>query len=134
MFYLWDIEIFHKILKSGCSVEKSQLRDAKRLKKNITLKSIIAWRIFWLTRIMGESKNQNCELVLTEKEWHILYQKVNRKNPPRNPPKIKDVCYWIAKLGGYIGRKCDFPPGIISIWRGWTRFMEVVEDYHAFCG
>lgn len=32
----WNIELFHKILKSGCSVEKAQLRHAENL-KNILL-------------------------------------------------------------------------------------------------
>lgn len=132
--YRWNIEIFHKIIKSGCSVEKSQLRTAERLKKYIILKSIIAWRIFWLSRTFRLSCHQSCVTVLSEEEWKILYRKVNKKSPPQVPPKIEEVYYWIAKLGGYIGRKSDPPPGVISVWRGWTRFMEVIEDYHAFCG
>ena len=43
----WNIELFHKVLKSGCGVEKAQLRTASRLKKYIILKSIVAWRLFW---------------------------------------------------------------------------------------
>ncbi|MHB1949443.1 MAG: IS4 family transposase [Gammaproteobacteria bacterium] len=132
--YRWNIEIFHKILKSGCSVEKVQLRNAERLKKYITLKSIVAWRIFWLTRVLNKFENQSCDLVLSEKEWHILYQKINKKKPSKIPPTVKEVYYWIAKLGGYIGRKSDSPPGIISIWRGWTRLMDAIEDYYDFCG
>lgn len=42
----WNIEIFHKILKSGCSIEAAQLRERERLIKYITMKSIVAWRIF----------------------------------------------------------------------------------------
>ncbi|EMF88997.1 hypothetical protein LEP1GSC005_1152 [Leptospira santarosai str. ST188] len=30
----WKIEVFHKILKSGCKAEESKLRTADRLKKN----------------------------------------------------------------------------------------------------
>jgi hypothetical protein len=132
--YRWNIEVFHKILKSGCSIEKAQLRDASGLKKLITLKSIVAWRIFWLARTMREVNEHSCELVLTKQEWQILYRKMNNRNPPKKAPQVKEVYYWIAKLGGYLGRKSDPPPGIISIWRGWTRFSEVIEDYHAFCG
>ena len=33
------------------------------------------------------------------------------------------------KLGGYIGRATDPPPSIISLWRGWQRFMDMVDDY-----
>ncbi|MBS0290489.1 MAG: IS4 family transposase, partial [Proteobacteria bacterium] len=54
--YRWNVEVFHKILKSGCSVEKTQLRNASRQKKYITLKSIIAWRLFWLTRTFERAR------------------------------------------------------------------------------
>lgn len=130
----WNIEIFHKIIKSGCSVEKAQLRTAERLKKYIVLKSIIAWRLFWLCRTFKVSQEDSCELVLSEMEWKILYQKIHHQPPPTTPPRIKEIYHWIARLGGYIDRKSDPPPGIVSIWRGWTRFTEVIEDYHAFCG
>jgi len=32
---------------------------------------------------------------------------------------------WIAKLGGYLGRKSDDPPGIIVLWRGLTRLNDI---------
>jgi hypothetical protein len=33
----------------------------------------------------------------------------------------------IAKLGGYLDRKCDRVPGFESMWRGYTRFCDMVE-------
>ena len=42
----WNVELFHKILKSGCAVESAQLRTRNKLIKYITIKSVIAWRIF----------------------------------------------------------------------------------------
>jgi len=47
----WQIELFHKVLKSGCAAEKAQLREARRLKNYITVKSVIAWRLFWLSHV-----------------------------------------------------------------------------------
>jgi Transposase DNA-binding/Transposase DDE domain len=132
--YRWNIEIFHKILKSGCGIEKAQLRDGKKLKKYITLKSIVAWRIFWLTRTFERNKDRQCDTVLTKDEWTILYKKFNQNRLPVEPPLIRDVYCWIGQLGGYINRKSDLYPGIISIWKGWTRFMDLIEDYYAFCG
>lgn len=32
----------------------------------------------------------------------------------------------IAKLGGYLNRKCDGPPGFGSLWRGYARFYDMV--------
>lgn len=130
----WNIELLHKILKSGCSIEKAQLRNAKKLKKYATIKSIVAWRIFWLTRTLAHDANEKCNTILSEDEWKILYLKFNKNKLSYYVPSVREVYYWIARLGGYINRRTDPPPGIISIWKGWQRFMELIEDYYAFCG
>ena len=43
----WNIELFHKVLKSGCRVEAARLRAADRLAKLAAVLSVVAWRIFW---------------------------------------------------------------------------------------
>src|SRR5258708_35896864 len=40
----WKIEIFHKILKSGCKAEESRLRTAQRLTNLIAVFCILSWR------------------------------------------------------------------------------------------
>ncbi|MGC9260524.1 MAG: IS4 family transposase [Phycisphaerae bacterium] len=35
----------------------------------------------------------------------------------------------MAKLGGYIGRRSDGPPGWLTIWRGWQRLLLLVEGF-----
>lgn len=45
----WKIEVFHKILKSGCKAEESKLRTAQRLTNLISLFCILSWRVFWMT-------------------------------------------------------------------------------------
>src|SRR5450631_3257337 len=47
----WRIEVFHKILKSGCQAEQSKLRTAERLVNLLATFCILSWRIFWLTMI-----------------------------------------------------------------------------------
>ena len=32
----------------------------------------------------------------------------------------------IAKLGGYLNRKCDGPLGFESLWKGYARFHDMV--------
>lgn len=131
----WNIELFHKVLKSGFAVEKTQMREGERIKRYVTLKSILAWRIFWLTRFFDENKRRSCEIVLTEYEWKILYRRFNKGNSlPKRPPPIEVVFIWLGRLGGFIGRKGDGTPGFISLWRGWMRFMDLIDDYQTFCG
>lgn len=132
--YRWNIELFHKILKSGCSIEKAQLREANNLKKYIAIKSIIAWRLFWITRSFNKDKNEGCETILSPQEWQILYKRFHQGEAPEKPPKIEDIYYWIARLGGYINRNSDGPPGIICMWKGWTRFNHMISDMRAIYG
>lgn len=131
----WNIEVFHKVLKSGCGVENAQLRHADRLKKYIVLKSIVAWRLFWLARAHERNRDDACSIVLSDIEWSILYRKTKKtKTLPCKPPTIGEALIWIATLGGYIGRTTDPPPGMISLWRGWQRLMDMVEDFDDIYG
>jgi hypothetical protein len=41
----WKIEVFHKIMKSGCKAEDSKLRTAERLVNLIATFCIMSWRI-----------------------------------------------------------------------------------------
>ena len=130
----WKIELFHKILKSGCSIEAAQLRTREKLIKYVTVKSIIAWRIFWLSISFRISKSSDCSTILTAIEQEILFKRFNHGIKYYKPPSVEQAYTWIAKLGGYIGRNTDPPPGMISVWRGWTRLMNMVEDYQIICG
>ena len=49
--------------------------------------------------------------------------------PPATPPIIADVVTWIARLGGYLARKGDGPPGTIALWRGWKRLTDLAEGW-----
>ena len=130
----WNIEVFHKILKSGCSIELAQLRSREKLIKYITVKSIIAWKIFWLSRNFNGNEHASCNTVLNSTEQNILFKRFNKGKEIDRIISLREATIWIAKLGGYIGRKSDSPPGIVSIWKGWTRFMEMVDDYEILSG
>lgn len=130
----WNIELFHKILKSGCTVESAQLRMRDRLIKDITMKSVIAWRIFWLSSSFKNNKELDCNMILTELEQINLFKRFNNGKQPKKVISSTKAYIWIAKLGGYIGKKSDPPPGMISIWRGCSRLMALAEDYKTIYG
>ena len=47
----WGVEVWHRILKSGCRIEARQLETAERLQRCLPLYSGIAWRIFYATML-----------------------------------------------------------------------------------
>lgn len=127
----WGIEVFHRVIKSGCRVEDRQLCDAESIKNCLAIDLVVAWRIYWLTKLGRETPNVPCDIILSEDEWKVLYAVVHKKTPPQKPPALRDAVRMIARLGGFLGRKCDKEPGTISIWRGWTRLESMVEGYTA---
>jgi len=130
----WRIEEYHKILKSGCTIEKCRFQTAERLIRYIALMSVIAWRLYYITHIARSAGDDtDCTKILAEHEWKALHLKMNSmKRLPDKPPTIAQVIRGIAKLGGFLGRKNDNNPGITVIWRGWARFTEIVDDYLLF--
>ncbi len=126
----WKIEVFHKILKSGLHVEECRLGTAQRLMRYLTIMSIIAWRIFFMTLLSRTNPDLPCTVLLAEEEWKPLYSKIHQtRSYPKIPPTIKSVIRWIAQLGGFLARKGDGDPGPITLWRGWKRIADLSEGW-----
>ena len=127
----WRIEVFHKILKSGFKVEECRLQTAKRLMRYLTIMSILAWRIFFITLIARAEPQLPCSEIFGDEEWKVLYSKTHCTiTYPPNPPTMKEAVLWVAKLGGFLGRKNDGDPGPITLWRGWRRLFDLVEGWN----
>ena len=124
----WRIEVFHKVLKSGLNVEDCRLQTADRLVRYLSVMSIVAWRIFWITLIARISPNISCLIAFDEEEWKILYMMHNKnKKLPKSPPTINQCVRWIAMFGGFLARKKDGEPGNTHVWRGLKNFYNILE-------
>jgi Transposase DNA-binding len=122
----WKIELFHKILKSGCRVETARLRTAERLTKLIAVFCILSWRIFWTTMINRAAPDAPPRAALTEAEITAI-DRVVRDRPTM--PGGKTLSHYLTKiacLGGYLARARDPPPGNTVMWRGWSRLMDMM--------
>src|SRR5271165_4590843 len=120
----WKIEIFHKVLKSGCKAEESKLRTAQRLTNLLAIDCILAWRVFWLCMINRAAPKAPAALILTTTERRLLdhLASVRRRAAP------KDTSHYlvaVAKLGGYLARNHDPPPGNMVLWRGLARLTDI---------
>ncbi len=128
----WQIECYHRILKSGCKIEECRLETYERLKKYVRLKSIIAFRLFWLTLINRVDPEASSNQILEEHEWKALCCHVAKvQEPPQKPPTVKEAIRMIAKIGGFLGRKNDGEPGMTCIWRGWEKLALISEFWLA---
>jgi len=134
-YYLcrWQIELFFKVLKSGCKVEERQLQTADRIKNLIAIFIILAWRVMFtmmLGRICGEL---SCADLFDEAEWKSVYKIVNKKKTlPKKPPSLGELIILIARLGGYVEQKNSEPPGVKTIWKGMGRMVDFSIAWEAF--
>ncbi len=129
----WGIEVFHKVLKSGCAIERRQLEDLDHLQRCLTLYSVIAWRVLYATLLSRVGPDLPCTALLEESEWQALYCHIQQTTVlPAQPPTLAQAVRWIAQLGGYLGRKSDGPPGVTVLWRGFQRLTDLTAMYHVF--
>jgi hypothetical protein len=129
----WQIEILHKILKSGCRIEAAQLASSQRLIPMIALFSIIAWRLFWLTFLARTDPQAPASTILAPHELAALYTFLHKQPMPDSLlPTVHQATLWVAQLGGFLARKHDGAPGVTVIWRGWQRLADIAAAYLAF--
>lgn len=129
----WLIEIFHKILKSGCRVEERQFSTVENILRYLAVDDVVAWRVLYLTMLGRETPDMPCSAILEVHEWQALYCFVHKTNtPPDEPPNLKQATRWIAQLGGFLGRKGDGHPGVTVLWRGLQRLHDIAEFWSIF--
>ncbi|HUA56542.1 MAG TPA: IS4 family transposase [Candidatus Sulfotelmatobacter sp.] len=120
----WKIEVFHKILKSGCKAEESKLRTAQRLTNLVAVFCLLSWRVFWMTMLNRSAPDALPGLALTETEIAVLDRLVNDK-PQARRKTLSHYLIKIARLGGYLARANDPPPGNTVMWRGLSRLTDI---------
>jgi hypothetical protein len=128
----WKIETFHKILKSGCKAEASKLRTADRLVNLIAVFCILSWRIFWMTMLSRSTSDAPSSIAFTETECQLLDHLVPDKSKRNSARKsLSSYIVKVARLGGYLARASDSPPGNIVMWRGLSRLTDIVLGFEA---
>jgi Transposase DNA-binding/Transposase Tn5 dimerisation domain len=126
----WGIEVWHRILKSGCRIEARQLATAERLQRCLTLYSVIAWRVFYATMLARAVPEMPCSVLLEIEEWQALYCVIHHcSTPPDEPPTLGEAVRWIAQLGGFVGRRRRDQPGTETLWRGLQHLSDLTKMY-----
>lgn len=129
----WEIEVFHRILKTGCRVERLQLKAEDRIKPAVILYMIVAWRIAYVMKLGRECPDLPCDVVFEEAEWRAVYHVVKHRKAVEKPT-LGEMVKLVASLGGYVGRKGDGPPGAQSMWQGIMRARDFALAWLIFTG
>jgi hypothetical protein len=129
----WQIEVYHRTLKTGCRIEERQHHTARTLENCLAIDMVIAARILHLTWIGRTCPDLPCTIYFADNQWKALYCFLNKTTvPPKEEPAIREVIGWIGKLGGHLGRKCDGPPGTKALWIGLPRMDDIAEFFKVF--
>jgi hypothetical protein len=121
----WVVEEFHKALQSGTKVEESQLSEARKLEALVAVLSLVALRLVD-TKLQARAQ-PDAPVPPEQFGPEVLAILTAKFGQPKAGWTQRLLWRSIARLGGFLGRKCDGEPGWQTIWRGWQRLRTLVE-------
>jgi hypothetical protein len=127
-WYEWrwrTMEEYHKAQKTGCRIEDLRFETIDRLRTAIALVSVVAVRILQLRWHRDAEPDAPATSVASPEELEAM----QAARPGKPIKTVKQFVDRVAGLGGYLGRKCDGPPGWQSLWRGYQRLADIVLGY-----
>lgn len=128
----WQVEVFFRVLKTGCRVEQLQLEHEDRLKPALALYTIVSWRILHVTMQARQQPQQPCDELFDEAEWKAALYVAHGHPPDETPPPLSEFVALVARLGGHLGRTRDGPPGPQVLWIGMQKVIHYAEAWHLF--
>lgn len=128
----WPIEIYFRVLKSGCRVEEIQLETCERLFPCLMLYHTIAWRLMFVTHLGRECPELPCDTVFADHEWKPVWRVVQDDPLPASPPPLDEFLLQVGQLGGHNNRRHDAPPGPQALWTGIRRMHDLATAWLTF--
>ena len=124
----WRIEDWRRVLKYGCGIEKIAHKTAERLKRAIAINMVIAWRIMLMTLLGRETSELPAEVLFSDIEIQVLEAYAKKKGLAL-PNCLGTAIKLVAKIGGYLGRSGDLPPGHQLMWHGYSKLQLMCDGF-----
>jgi hypothetical protein len=123
----WLVEDYHQCLKSGCRIEQRQLQTVDGLIRLLGLLSPLAVRLLQVRACAREDPERPAYEVIEPVMLAVLAERTGG-----SPLSMTVGTFWIevARLGGYLARSHDGPPGWRTIWKGWLSLQTLLEGAH----
>jgi hypothetical protein len=119
-------EEFHQVEKTGCGEERLRFETAEAMAPMVALLSVVAVRLVQLRDAERHHPQAPAAQVASALERQLV-----AAGPAEGPSApvltVQQFVRGVARLGGYLGRKGDGPPGWQTLWRGYRRLQDMVE-------
>lgn len=123
----WMVEVYHDIEKNGCSEEERRFETAAGMEACLAILSVVAVRVFQLRCALDGQPKASAEQVARLKERELIRRFLGVREKKIT---VREFVRGVAKLGGFLGRKCDGEPGVRSLWRGYQRLQDMLLGIH----
>jgi hypothetical protein len=122
----WVVEEYHKAQKTGCAIEKLQLRQEARLQPAIAVLSVVALTLLQIRDAARrpDAHTRHAAEVVDPEAIQVL--SVWQHGAPRPEWTVHEYYIALARLGGYRPRK-DCPPGWQILWRGQAKLNLMLD-------
>ena len=123
----WLAEDYHQCLKSGCRIEQRQLQSVDGLVRLLGLLSPLAVRLLQIRGFARSEPERPAHEVVEPLMLAVVAQRSGH-----SPASMTVGTFWteVARLGGYLARSHDGPPGWRTIWKGWLSLQTFLEGVH----
>ena len=123
----WLAEDYHQCLKSGCRIEERQLQSVAGLIRLLGLLSPLAVRLLQIRGYARSEPERPAHEVIEPLMLAVLAERSGQA-----PATMTVGTFWteVARLGGYLARSHDGPPGWRTIWKGWLSLQTLLEGVH----
>jgi len=125
----WRIEDWHRVLKTGCRIEKLRNESAHHLERAIAVYLVIAWRVMLMALLGREEPGLPPDVLFSDLEIEVITAFANSRRDLKPPEGLGDAVRLVARLGGYLDRKSDPPPGHQVTWRGYAKLRVMCEAF-----
>jgi len=124
----WRIEEWHRALKTCCGAEEPANRTAERLKRLLAINMVLAWRVMLLMLLGREMPELPAGVLFADDQIKVLKLLAKKWRSPK-PTNLQHYVILMARLGGYLNRKSDGPPGAEILWRSLIRLTNMCMGF-----
>jgi Transposase DNA-binding/Transposase Tn5 dimerisation domain len=123
----WVVEEYHQCLKTGCRIQERQMQSADRLIRLLGMLSALAVRLLQLRDLARTTPERRAQEVIDPDMLALMATRA-----AQSPATLTVGDFWteVARMGGYLARKGDGPPGWKTLWKGWLHLQVLLQGVH----